>query len=121
MIDVRRLAAADMWGTRGTVRRRRVILVEFVAGAIGCALLGVVALVTANSWVWVVIGVWLIGVGINYVPLALHAVTLSRPGALEAELRDVPLKPALRTATVQQVWIFVPLAVAVAAIAQARR
>ena len=33
-VDVRRLAAIDMYGTRGTTRRRRIILTEFIAGAI---------------------------------------------------------------------------------------
>jgi hypothetical protein len=28
MMDVKRLAAVDMWGTRGTMRRRRIILAE---------------------------------------------------------------------------------------------
>jgi hypothetical protein len=40
--DVRRLAAIDMYGARGTVRRRRIILAEFV--------LGVLAMVAFGSW-----------------------------------------------------------------------
>jgi hypothetical protein len=32
-MNVRQLAAVDMYGIRGTDRRRRVILVEFVADA----------------------------------------------------------------------------------------
>jgi len=31
-VNVRRLAAIDMYGARGTTRRRRIILAEFVAG-----------------------------------------------------------------------------------------
>jgi hypothetical protein len=31
-LDVRRLAAADMWGSAGTRRRRQLIRAEFIAG-----------------------------------------------------------------------------------------
>lgn len=41
-MNVRRLAAIDMYGTRGTARRRRIILAEFLAGA--------VALVAFDTW-----------------------------------------------------------------------
>jgi hypothetical protein len=41
-VDVRRLAAIDMYGTTGTVRRRRIILAEFIAGTVG--------LVTVGAW-----------------------------------------------------------------------
>jgi hypothetical protein len=33
-VNVKRLAAIDMYGTRGTLRRRRIILAEFTAGAL---------------------------------------------------------------------------------------
>ena len=118
VIDVRRLAAMDMWGTAGTLRRRRVIRAEFVIGAIGCVILGVFVLVTAGTVVWGVVGVWLVGAGVNYVPLALYARTLSQPGALEAELVGVvDLRSELRKAGAQQFWIAVPFAVAIAALA----
>jgi hypothetical protein len=117
-IDVRRLAAMDMWGAAGTQRRRRVIRAEFVIGAIGCVILGVFALLTAGTVVWEIVGVWLVGAGANYVPLALYARSLSQPGALEAELEDAgDLRRELRKAGAQQFWIAVPFAVAIAALA----
>jgi hypothetical protein len=113
-IDARRLAAADMWGTAGSPRRRRLIRAEFVAGAVGCTLLGAFVVAT-GSGAWLAIGVWLLGAGANYVPLALHARSLSRPGALEAELRDADLGRELRRAGVRQLWIAVPFAIAISA------
>jgi len=113
-LDVRRLAALDMWGTAGTARRRRLIRAEFVLGAVGCTALGALALAGGGGWMTVV-GLWLVGAGINYVPLALHARSLSRPGALEAELAGVDVRRELRRAGAQQLWIAVPLAVAVSA------
>jgi hypothetical protein len=113
--DVRRLAALDMWGTRGSERRRRLIRAEFVAGVVGCLGLGVLALATGSGWVRL-LGIWLVGTGINYVPLAIEAQSLSRPGALEDELRGVELRRELRRAGAQQFWIAVPLAIVVFAL-----
>jgi len=48
-LDVRRLAAIDMWGSAGAIRRRRLIRAEFVIGALGCTALGVLALVSASN------------------------------------------------------------------------
>jgi len=113
MLDPRRLAAADMWGTSGSERRRTLIRVEFAVGAIACTALGAVVLATASGW-WLLLGVWLVGAGLNYVPLAVHAQSLSRPGALEAELDGVDVRAELRRAGAQQFWIAVPGAVALA-------
>jgi hypothetical protein len=119
ILDVRRLAAADMWGTAGTMRRRRLIRAEFEVGAVGCTLLGVLVLASAGSVGWALVGAWLVGAGANYVPLALYARSLSRPGRLEAELRGVDLRRELRRTGLRQFWIAVPLAVALAALAAA--
>jgi hypothetical protein len=119
-LDVRRLAAADMWGTAGTLRRRRLIRAEFFLGAVGCLVLGAIVL-AADSGAWLLIGVWLVGVGVNYIPLALHAQALSRPGALETELGGLDIRRELRKAGVQQLWIAVPFAVAAVAVVEALR
>lgn len=116
--NVRRLAAVDMWGTAGTRRRRLLIRAEFVVGVVGCTVLGALAL-SSGGW-QTAVGVWLVGAGINYVPLAFHAQSLSRPGALEVELADVDPRRELRAAAVSQFWIVVPFAVAIAALIQAR-
>jgi hypothetical protein len=108
-----------MWGTVGSSRRRQIIRAEFFVGAVGCLALGLLALVRGTGWM-IVLGFWLVGAGINYIPLALHAQSLSRPGALEAELAGVDVRRELRRAGVQQLWIAVPLAVAVFALADTR-
>jgi hypothetical protein len=122
--DARRLAAPDMWGTAGSSLRRRVIRAEFVVGAIGCTALGIPALVAARTALWFALGVWLVGAGANYVPLALYAQSLAAPGRLEAEVGDEDVRTELRRVGRQQFWIAVPFAVAVAALvneANARR
>ena len=109
-MTVRRLAAIDMYGTRGTVRRRRIILVEFVVGVIALMAFGVWLLASSSGLGGRALGVWAIGVGLNYVPLAGHAIALSRPGALDAELSGVDTGRELRRYGLLQLWILVPLA-----------
>ncbi len=119
-IDVRRLAALDMHGTRGTRRRRRVILAEFGLGTVAGAALGASA-VTWDAPAGVVLGVWLLGLAANYLPLTAHVLSLWRPGRLEAELAGADLRAELRHYTRAQFWVLVPFWVAGLALAQARR
>jgi len=111
-VDVRRLAAIDMYGTQGTRRRRRIILAEFTAGLATMVAFGI-WLATSASGLGRVLGIWLIGAGLNYAPLAAYAIALSRPGALHAELADVDTGRELRRYSVLQLWILVPLALLV--------
>ena len=64
-------------------------------------------------------GLYLTLTGLNYVPLALHAVALSRPGALDRELAGVDTGQEIRRYGVLQVWILVPLALVLMASRQA--
>lgn len=118
MLKARRLAALDMHGTTGSARRRRLIQAEFIIGAAGCTLLGALAVMSGSGWA-IVLGVWLLATGMNYLPLGDQRPVLSRPGALEAELVGADLPRELRQAGVRQLWILVPLAVVIAAVAQA--
>lgn len=120
MLDVRRLAALDMHGAAGTRLRRRVILVEFVVGVIGSAALGAWAL----SWggaVGLLLGVWLLGLAANYVPLTGHVLALWPKPKLDAELAEVELRAQLRQYTRAQLWVLVPFWIAGLALVQARR
>ena len=114
LLDVRRLAAVDMYGRRGGRRRRRLILAGFVLAAIDIPLLGLAIVLAASSAPRVLLGAYLIGVGLNYVPLALHAICLSRAGRLDAELAGAEL----RRYTAQQLSIAIPLLVLILGAAQ---
>lgn len=117
-VDVRRLAAVDMYGAQGTRLRRRVILLEFAFGTIGGALFGAWILTHWGSDVGLPIGIWLLGISVNYFALAVHAARLSRSGALDSELRDVDLAAAVRYYNVAQFWIFVPTLFGIMAVIQ---
>jgi hypothetical protein len=114
------LAAIDMHGLGGTRTRARVITAEFVLGAVVCVALGALILATSSGTGWTIFGAYLIGGGLNYVPLALHLLSLRRPGALTAELAGVDIPAELRRYTALQVWVLVPLAVVVFAVVQLR-
>jgi hypothetical protein len=120
-LDVRRLAAVDMYGAAGTRRRRRLIRAEFVLGAVGGTGLGVWAAATAATAGWQLFGAWIAGVGVNYAALAWQAALLSRPGALEAELAGADLPRELRRYSYLQLWVVVPLLLAVLALRQRAR
>lgn len=98
-----------MYGSRGTTRRKRIILGEFTSGLAATVALGTWLATEASSLGTRIFGVWLIGAGLNYAPLAVYAVLLSRPGALEAELAGVDAGQELRRYSVLQLWILVPL------------
>ena len=112
-MDVRRLAAIDLYGLHGTTRRRRIVLVEFVGGVLVMVAVGIVVLITAGGTGSRLFGAWMTGAGLNYAPLAVHAITLSRAGALDRELAGVDPRPELLRYGVLQFWIFVPLALVV--------
>jgi hypothetical protein len=113
-LDVRRLAAIDMYGSRGTRWRSIVIRAEFIAGAVVCPPLGLLVFFTVASTLgWRLFALWLTGVGVNYVPLAVHAVALGRKGALQAELEGADTGRELRYYSLAQFWVAVPLALIV--------
>lgn len=119
-VDVRRLAAIDMHGAAGTTLRRRVILAEFLVGAVVGVALGAWAAFTTDSIGWRIFGLWVFGVGCNYIPLSLHAISLYRPDALKAELAGVDIPAELSRYTKLQFWVFVPFSLVVFAISQRR-
>jgi hypothetical protein len=109
-VNVRRFAAIDMYGTRGTTWRRRIITAEFIAGAIGMVAFGIWLACDATSLGGRLFGVWAVGAGLNYAPLAAYAIRLSRPGAVEAELAGTDTGRELRRYSLLVFWIAVPLA-----------
>jgi hypothetical protein len=115
-MNVRRLAAVDLYGGSGSRLRRHLVLAEFVVAVIGGIALGAWVLTAVAGIGGIVFGVWLLGTGLNYVPLTAYAIMLSRPGALDAELSDVDVRRELRYYTARQFWLFIPAAVAVMAI-----
>jgi hypothetical protein len=120
-LDVRRLAAVDMWGGRGTRRRRPIIVAEFVLGATVGPALGLLLAIAGSGLAWRVLGALIAGACLNYVPLALHAISLFPGRRLEAELAGVDVPRELRRYTAAQLWIAVPLLFVALDLMQRRR
>jgi len=120
-IDVRRLAAVDMWGSVGATWRRWVILAEFLVGVAGPVVIAILLAGAESSPISVATVVWLAGLSANYLPLAWYALIFIRPGALAAEITGVDVPAELRHYTTAQFWVFVPFLLAVLAVRQARR
>lgn len=102
-----------MHGAKGSPVRARVITAEFLFGAVVGPLFALFVLLTAPSPVWKAIGLVLLGIGLNYVPLARHALELRAPGAVGAELDGLDVEAEVRRASVVQLWVCVPLALLV--------
>ena len=68
-INLRKLAAIDLvfFGSK-------VIIAEFAAGVLLCGALGILVLVQRDSFTQLVLGVYLIGLSINYVPMLIYAI-----------------------------------------------
>lgn len=86
LVNIRRLATIDMSGVSGSARRQRIIPAEFIIGVIGMVGFGVWVSTNASDITSRMLGLWLVGAGLNYALLAVWAVILSRRGALDAEL-----------------------------------
>jgi hypothetical protein len=85
-----------------------------VVGCLTASLLGVLALHAGQP----LLGVWLLGISVNYLPLAAHAVTLLPPGRLEEELAGGGVRDQLSRASAAQILLVVPFIVALGAAIQ---
>lgn len=107
-IDVRRLAAIDMWGTAGTIRRRRIIAFEFVASLVVGFAIGFLLLLNGRSAFSYAVAAVVFGIGLNYLPLSWHALQLTPKGRLESELDGVDKMAELRRYAALQFWLLMP-------------
>ena len=113
----RKLAAIDM-ALLGPV----LILAEFAAGVVLSATLGALVLWRARSSSQIVLGLYFVALGINYVPLLLHAVNIrSRECArreLGTELDDKGR--AMAKYRRQSLYLLIPLVTPIAALIEWR-
>ena len=117
VIDIRRLAAVDL-----AFLGSRFILAEFSIGVFGSVGLAVLTLVRSHSLGGTVFGAYLLCLGVNYVPLLVHAIDLVRHGAAKQEIADeLPERDRMfRKYRRQSLLLLVPLVVPVLAVAQWR-
>jgi hypothetical protein len=97
------------------------ILAEFGFGIVFPVLFAIINLrrifVGAAQPLWVtLVGIWLIGIGINYIPLLTYAVIIARKGSIEDEGQSERVN--VMKYSLQQFIIFIPLLVAIIALIQ---
>lgn len=107
-----------MHGTHGTSRRKRIVRAELALAAGALSAFGLLAIARGHG-AWLALGVWMVGLGANYVPLALEAQRLSRGTALSDGVAMLDLPRELRRATLAQLWLAVPFAVLLGALGRA--
>jgi len=118
VVNVRRLAAVDLWGLGP-----KVVIPEFALAALGAPVLGVLTIVRSTSFSGAAFGIALIGLGVNYVPLLIHSVDLVRRSLVHATIADEASDRHALFAKYrkQSLWLLLPFVVAIAAAWQMRR
>ena len=121
MINVRKLAAIDLYFLGPYV-----IVTEFALGVAGPIALGVFTLRMASRQVWPLgltsFGGYLLLLGVNYIPMLLHAIGLVRSRSASIEIADElsDRRVAFRKYRRQSLYLLVPFLVPLLAILQQR-
>jgi hypothetical protein len=117
-VNFRKLAAIDI-----AFLGRTVIIAEFAGGAVLSAALGLFVLFRQHSFWQVVLGVYLICLGINYLPMFAYAVSFptreSAQSELAGELTD--RRRAMSKYRRQSLLLLIPLLVPILAVAARQR
>src|SRR5262245_21151360 len=118
MVNARRLAAVDLSGLGP-----KIIIPEFALGVLGVPALGILTVLRSGSVEMTVFGVALVGLGVNYIPLLIHAIDLVRRSAVESAIADEGSDRQALYAKYrrQSLWLLLPFAVGIAALSQMRR
>lgn len=105
LIDIRKLVALDI-----TLHGPRFILFEFGVGTPVIILLGLWIMLTGTVFI---LGFYLLLTGMNYLPALLYAIIVARRGSAKSEVEYglAHDKHYVRKYGLQQLIIFIPLAV----------
>ena len=118
MLNARKLAAIDL-----VFLGPKVVTAEFVAGVFLSAALGIFILVRSHgSPAQIALGLYLITLGLNYAPLLIYAIVLTRDNSASAELGSEleNKRVAMANYRRQSFWLLVPLVVPLVALTQGR-
>ena len=83
VINPRKLAAIDI-----IFLGPKFIIIEFAGGVVLCAALGVFVLLRSHSVLTLALGFYLISLGINYVPMLIYAVAITKKDSAWTEMGD---------------------------------
>jgi membrane protein implicated in regulation of membrane protease activity len=116
-MNPRKLAAIDI-----VILGSKLIISEFAGGVLLCIALGTFVLFRGHSFWQLILGLYLLSLGINYVPMLVYAVAISRKQSARAEMGD-ELKDKRRAMAKyrrESILLLIPLLVPIRALAQER-
>ena len=118
MINPRKLAAIDI-----VFLGSKLIIAEFAGGVLLCVALGTFVLFRGHSFWQFALGLYFVSLGINYVPLLVYAVAITRGQSARVEMGDelIDERRAMAKYRRQSILLLVPLPVPILALARERR
>jgi hypothetical protein len=118
MINPRKLAAIDI-----VFLGSKFIIAEFAGGVLLGVALGTIILFRGASFRQLALGLYLISLGINYVPMLIYAIAITRSESARAEMGDElsDKRRAMAKYRRQSILLLVPLLVPIVALGQERR
>jgi hypothetical protein len=118
VLNARKLVAIDL-----VFLGSKAIITEFSAGVFLSAALGVFVLVRERGSVaQMALGFYLISLGVNYIPMLIYAIAITRARSAQAELGGELHNKRVTMAKYrkQSLWLLVPLVVPFTVFSQAR-
>jgi hypothetical protein len=102
------------------IHGKRFIIGEFAIGVLLALVLGLITLrsyLTGSlQFLWAILGIWLIGIAANYIPLFIYSVMIAKGGTVQEE--GQPELAHIKRYSVQQLILFIPFLVTVLTLVQ---
>ncbi|MBV9765386.1 MAG: hypothetical protein JOZ48_11125 [Acidobacteriaceae bacterium] len=116
-INVRKLAALDI-----VFHGPKLILIEFAIGTLLALAIGILSLARGHSTLLFLFALYMLSLGINYLPLLLHAISIVRSGDAAAEVSHELSngRQSARKYQAQSLLLLIPVAVLALALSQLR-
>ena len=119
MLNPRKLAAIDL-----AFLGPKLIISEFTLGVLLSIALGVFVLFRGHrSPAQIALGLYLISLGLNYIPMLVYAIAINKAKSARRELGNEHdnKSAAMKKYRRQSVWLLIPLIVPIVALTQTRR
>ena len=118
MLNPRKLAAIDL-----AFLGPKLIISEFTVGVLFSAALGVFVLLRGHrSPAQIALGLYLISLGLNYIPMLVYAIAITRAKSARSELGSEldNKRLAMKKYRRQSLWLLVPLLVPLTVFSQSQ-
>jgi len=111
IINIKKLVALDM-----SLNNSWIILIEFIVGSLGP--LALAYFIYEPTTLNLLKTLWLVGVGINYIPLAIYATSFQIHNNYRLISKDVMIAPIRKKYNLQQFLVLIPFFIMIMSVAQ---